>query len=746
MEKLVKNKKRLNDLIEIQARNVFSDHLVTSSRTWLDVADVMSKDVATIRPDEIAVSAAKVMSEKMISCLVIMDNANVAGILTETDILRRVVSNGKDFYQTKLDQIMSCPVESVPFDLSVLEASKIMGKKHIKRLPILEDDKLVGIVTQTDLVRALTSYGMWRDIAEIMSQDVAGIQSKASVAEAAEAMTSQKISCIVVRDGDEVVGVLTEKDLLGQVVALQRDPACVRTEEIMSSPVTSIPPHYSVFSASRIMEEMNIRRLVVTKDKRLCGVVTQTDIFMAVKSKLQADEEKNIGLLEESESNIYTTDLDGMITYVNPAFMKLLEVSDPAELVGQPFLPKRFWFNLEERKQFLGELRKGSIESKELTLKTSKGKKIYVIVFSGFTKNIHSQINGSQGILYDITTKKELVTLRQAEEKLREKDELNRTILDSLPFFAMLIRKDRKILFANQMAREVGAVIGGYCWRDFGQSDFIPDEDAEYINQHKEIPQNGTYCYFCKADEALENQLPTNNEIEAWGKIWDAHWIPISKEAYLHFACDITEHKKTEDTIKKSEQRARDMAVQAKIANETKSRFLANMSHEIRTPMNAIIGFSQILAEENFTEEQKEYVNIIQNSGTILLKLINDILDFSKIEADKIDVEIVDCRLDELLTSIESLMHLKAEQKSLEFHIAKSDALPAWIRTDLTRLHQCLANLTGNAIKFTETGHVYVNVSLERNNDKPFIRFDVEDTGIGIPPDKNAWPNCSVEI
>ena len=107
----MKNKKWLNDLIEIQTRGISSDRLLTSSRTWLEVADVMSRDVATISSDKTVALAAKMMSEKKISCLVIIDNENEAGILTETDMLRRVVSKGKDFYQTKLGQIMSYPVE-----------------------------------------------------------------------------------------------------------------------------------------------------------------------------------------------------------------------------------------------------------------------------------------------------------------------------------------------------------------------------------------------------------------------------------------------------------------------------------------------------------------------------------------------------------------------------------------------------------------------------------------------------------
>ncbi len=416
----MENSKQLNDLIETKTGSLASDGMVISSWTWLHVSDVMSTEVATISLDEIVISAAKIMSEKKISCLVVTDGGNVVGIITETDVLRRIGNKAKDFYLTNLGRIMSSPVESVPFDLSILDAGKIMSDRHIKRLPVLKENKLVGIVTQTDLVRALTSYGLWRDVSEIMSRNIAGIQRCATVAEAAQIMTSRKISCIIVLDGDDVVGVLTEKDLLGRVVALQRDPACVRMEEVMSCPVANIPSTYSVFSASKIMEEMNIRRLVVMKDKRICGVLTQTDIFTAVKNKLQEEEEKSTRLLKESKNNIFKTDMDGMIIFVNPAFMELLEVSDPAELVNRPFLPERFWFYREEAKPFLRELKEGKIESRELTLKTSTGRKIYVTVFATSTTDSYGEINGNQGVVYDITAKTELVTLRETEEELEK--------------------------------------------------------------------------------------------------------------------------------------------------------------------------------------------------------------------------------------------------------------------------------------------------------------------------------------
>ena len=186
-----------------------------------------------------------------------------------------------------------------------------------------------------------------------------------------------------------------------------------------------------------------------------------------------------------------------------------------------------------------------------------------------------------------------------------------------------------------------------------------------------------------------------------------------------------------------STERANLMAREAAAANQAKSEFLANMSHEIRTPMTAIIGFSELLAEEEMlTDEQKNYVDTIRESGVNLLELINDILDFSKIEAGKLSTEIIDCSLGQLFAVIESLMQHQATVKGLAFEVLQCGQLPTQIRTDPVRVRQCLINLISNAIKFTEKGHVYVDVSLQELDYKPYIRFDIEDTGIGIAPDK----------
>ncbi len=180
------------------------------------------------------------------------------------------------------------------------------------------------------------------------------------------------------------------------------------------------------------------------------------------------------------------------------------------------------------------------------------------------------------------------------------------------------------------------------------------------------------------------------------------------------------------------------LARQAEDANKTKSMFLATMSHEIRTPMNSIIGFSNILAYDTLTAEQTDFVNRIRESGRHLVELINTILDLSKIESGKLELEFCPCPLDSLLEAITTLLKPKATEKHLDFQVVRIGELPDTLQTDPTRLKQCLINLVNNALKFTEKGHVHIKVRSEETEKIPTMVFDVEDTGIGIPEDKQG--------
>lgn len=194
---------------------------------------------------------------------------------------------------------------------------------------------------------------------------------------------------------------------------------------------------------------------------------------------------------------------------------------------------------------------------------------------------------------------------------------------------------------------------------------------------------------------------------------------------------DITERKHAEN----SAQQALFDKVNAESANKAKSAFLANMSHEIRTPLTAIIGFAEeLLRNRDNTDDLHDSLSTILNNGRHLLHVINEILDLSKIESDKLSVEKLQTNLLEVLEDVATTLRFQTESKGLKFAVNYHFPIPATIDTDPVRLKQILFNLTSNAIKFTETGHVFVNVAFTPEAER--LSFTIVDTGIGIAQDK----------
>ncbi|MDX8523254.1 response regulator [Mesorhizobium sp. MSK_1335] len=330
--------------------------------------------------------------------------------------------------------------------------------------------------------------------------------------------------------------------------------------------------------------------------------------------------------------------------------------------------------------------------------------------------------DGSVHLVGSSTDITDVKSREQALKKSMSENEVFRSLIDNVPVSIYAKRSDLRQFYVNK----------GWCdLTGFSKEEAVGKTDVEIFGADGEA--------FVASDLAVLRTGETQ-EIEETVTMPDGsvrHQFArkgamIASDGSLYLigsTTDITELKQREAELSEARRRA-------VLADRAKSEFLANMSHEIRTPMNGVLGMAELLAKSDLDPKQKTFTDIIVKSGNALLTIINDILDFSKIDAGQLVLDPAPFNLAEAIEDVATLVSTRAKEKDLELIVRVQPGLDGQFVGDVGRVRQIVTNLLGNAVKFTDEGHVLVDVTGERVPAGTRLTISVTDTGIGIPEDK----------
>ena len=295
--------------------------------------------------------------------------------------------------------------------------------------------------------------------------------------------------------------------------------------------------------------------------------------------------------------------------------------------------------------------------------------------------------------------------------------------VEAIPDGFVLFDREDRLLTCNQRYREIyaqsaPAMVPGAKFEDILRHGLAQGQHLDAVGREED--------WLAERLEQHRNPVALHEQQLGDGRWLRAHDHPTPDGGRVGLRVDISEIKTQQAALETAR-------TAAEAANRAKSAFLANMSHEIRTPMNGVVGMAELLCDTDLTEDQRLFAETIRSSGEALLVIINDILDYSKIEAERLTLHPEPFDLERTIHEVVMLLQPRARAKGLDLMIDFDMFLPTRYIGDPGRLRQILTNLVGNAVKFTESGHVLIRVvGLEVEQGRQQLHITVEDTGIGI--------------
>ncbi|MDE3235416.1 MAG: PAS domain S-box protein [Bacteroidota bacterium] len=459
----------------------------------------------------------------------------------------------------------------------------------------------------------------------------------------------------------------------------------------------------------------------------IAGLNKNVNLRKEKEAALEVSELRYRNLVENAGAVIFTTDIQGIITFTNQK-AELLTGYSVKEIVGKHFsFLVDFSFLKSITENYIQQVKLDLADSlQEFEIITKDGKRKWVEQTAVLIKEEGKAI-GFQCVVKDITDKKQLLLeLENSTEQKEQSQYRLQAILDNATSLIFIKDLDGKYMMVNKRFKEAF---------NLNEEDVIGKTDFDFADT--KLAEK--YKYTDEAIKITRKPMEMEEKLIIQGGEMDSLLVKfplLDNESKVFgiggIATDITELSKQRMQLMEAKKEAED----ARLMQE---QFLANMSHEIRTPMNGIKGMTELLADTHLNDQQKELLAIIKRSVNNLLVVINDILDFSKIKAGKLNIEKIEFDLNEVVENTRGIFAHRLKKKGLSIFYEIDEKIPEQLIGDPYRLNQVLLNLIGNAIKFTEHGSVHLKVSLEKMTDqRAELKFAVSDTGIGIPEDKLA--------